>query len=186
MPELTRERLISYATAKAMYAFLGDYLSGEKEVIDAAMVERYNETDDKQKVIKIPGAEKIATLTLAEPKPQLKVEADALLEWCRENRPELVETVTHAPVEGWTESRLTPDALKLLQKECTAAGDAFYTEDGQEVAGLTYVPAPAPKSASLLFVGNKDGQRRLLEAYRGGELGGIAPAPSLPAIGGRP
>ena len=165
---------------------LTDLVKGEtdeaRKELMVVLLAQYEETGTKSFSVQVPGAEKVATFTLAEPKPGVKVaDAEGLLEWCRTNRPDLTETVEHPPVEGWTETRLVKTAVDDVVKDSKLAGALFVTVDGEPVEGIEYVPAAAPKSFSVLY--EKGGQGRVVDAWRHGELAGIEPGQTLPQIG---
>lgn len=176
-----KERNLKFLLMKT----LADLVKGETDVERAELMdellEQFEETGNKSFSIKIPGAEKVATFTIAEPKPSHKVDTEALLDWCRENRPELVETVHHPAVEAWTETKLRDDVEKVITGEYKLAGTMYVDDDMVPVDGVEYVPAPTPKSFSVRY--EKGGQERVIEAWRSGELGGIAPGKNLPQIG---
>lgn len=145
------------------------------------LLAQYDETGTKAFSVQIPGAEKVATFTISEPKPAVKVQDAALLAWCRENRPELVEKVEHPAVEAWTEERLTTAAVDTVAADCMLTGTSFVTGDGELVDGIEYVPAGRPKSYTVRY--EKGGQDRVIAAWRNGELAGIEPGKNLPIIG---
>jgi hypothetical protein len=147
------------------------------------LLEQYEDTGTKSFSVQIPGAEKVATFTLAEPKPTHKVDDAALLAWCLEHRPDLVETVEHEEVvlEAWTEKRLAEGAAALVTSEYKLAGTMYVTDEGEPVDGVEYVPAGTPKSFAVRY--EKGGQERVVEAWRDGELAGIEPGKNLPQIG---
>ena len=167
---------------------LTDLVKGEtdgarKELMDA-LLEQFKDTGNKSFSVKIPGAEKVANLTLSEPSPGHKVDPEALLTWCEWHRPDLVEEVEHPAVAAWTERKLKADVEAVISKEYNLAANTYITADGEPVDGVTYVPAADPKSFTVTYVGGKAGQARVVEAYRAGELAGIIPGKSLPQIGG--
>jgi hypothetical protein len=156
--------------------------AGRTELLPA-LLDQYRETGTKSFTIHIPGAEKVATFTLAEPKPGHTVDEEALLRWCEWNRPDLVEEVEHPAVEAWTERKLRADVEKIIPKEYKLAANMYITDGGEPVEGVTYVPAAEPKSFTVTYVDGKQGQARVIGAYRAGELAHITPGQSLPQIG---
>lgn len=155
---------------------------GRAELMEVLLAQ-FEDTGNKSYSVHIPGAEKVATFTIAEPKPTHKVDPAALLAWCQENRPDLVETIEHPPVEAYTEHRLRDDVEKVITKEYSLAGGMYVTEDMEPVDGVEYVPAGTPKSFTVRY--EKDGQERVVQAWRNGELGAITPGANLPQIGGQ-
>lgn len=166
---------------------LADLVKAEAETGRAellpTLLEQYRETGNKSFSIHIPGAEKVAQFTLAEPKPGHKVDDAELLRWCEWHRPDLVEEVKHPAVEAWTERKLRDDVSKVIPKEYKLAANTYITDDGEPIDGITYVPAAEPKSFTVTYEGGKQGQQRVIDAYRGGELATITPGHSLPQIG---
>lgn len=155
---------------------------GRAELMETLLAQ-FEDTGNKSYSVHIPGAEKVATFTIAEPKPTHKVDPAALLAWCQVNRPDLVETIEHPPVEPWTEHRLRDDVEKVITKEYDLAQNTYYVNgDGAPVDGVEYVPAGTPKSFTVRY--EKGGQERVIEAWRNGELGNITPGANLPQIGG--
>ena len=154
--------------------------TARQELMDKLLAQ-FNETGTKSFSIQVPGAEKVATFTISEPKPGHKVNSDELLSWCQANRPDLVETLIHPMIPARTEYRLRDDVEKVITSEYKLAGDTYITDDGEPVAGVEYVPAGTPKSFSVRY--EKGGQERIIEAWRNGELPGIEPGRHLPQIG---
>ncbi|HEX9228129.1 MAG TPA: hypothetical protein VF885_16120, partial [Arthrobacter sp.] len=69
---------------------LADYAKTETDAARAellpVLLEQYKATGTKSFTVHIPGAEKVATFTLAEPKPGHQVDEAALLQWCEWHR----------------------------------------------------------------------------------------------------
>lgn len=145
------------------------------------LLAQFDDLGVKSFTVKIPGAEKVATFTIAEPKPTTKIEGDRLLDWCLANRPDLTRVIEHPAKEAWEEVVLADDALKVLSGEALLVGEDFYTESGEQIEGLKYVAAGRPKSFSVKY--EKGGQDRVIEAWRSGDLAGIEPGRNLPSIG---
>ena len=146
-----------------------------------ALLEQFEENGVKSFSIKVPGAEKVATFTIAEPKPATKTDTAALIQWCEQNRPDLLTDVEHPPVEAWTQTVLSDGAEAEIMKTCPLVGEKFYGEDGAEVDGLTYIPAGKPKSFTVRY--ERGGQERVLQAWRDGDLATIDTGKNLPKIG---
>jgi hypothetical protein len=178
-----KDRNLRFLLLKTLSDLVKTEADGGRKELLPALLEQYRETGTKSFTIHIPGAEKVATFTLAEPKPGHKVDEKALLEWCEWHRPDLVEVVEHPAVEAWTERKLRADVEKIIPKEYKLAGGTYVTDAMEPVDGVEYVPAAEPTSFTVTYVGGKDGQARVLDAYRGGELASINPGQSLPQIG---
>ena len=177
-----KERNLRFLLMKTLSDMVKTETDGERAELMAELLEQFENTGTKSFSIQVPGAEKVATFTIAEPKPGHKVDAGELLAWCQSNRPDLVETLEHPMVPAWTEHKLRPDVEKVITSEYKLAGDTYISDEGEPVAGVEYVPAGTPKSFSVRY--EKGGQERVLEAWRGGELGAITPGKNLPQIGG--
>lgn len=164
---------------------LADLVAGEVaesrgDLMDE-LLEQFEDLGVKSFSVKIPGAEKVATFTIAEPKPTTKVDGPALLDWVLANRPELTKDVEHPAREAWTETVLADDALKVLAEDAALLGEDYWTPDGEQIPGLKYVAAGRPKSFTVRY--EKGGQDRVIQAWRDGDLGAIEPGANLPRIG---
>lgn len=178
-----KERNLTFLLMKTLTDVVKTETDKGRADLMEVLLEQYGETGNKSYSVHIPGAEKVATFTIAEPKPTHKVDPAALLAWCQENRPDLVETIEHPAVEAHTEHRLRDDVEKVITKEYDLAQNTYYVNaDGEPVDGVEYVPAGTPKSFTVRF--EKQGQERVIEAWRAGELAGIEPGKNLPQIGG--
>ena len=169
--------LLMKTLADLVAAEVGD---ARGELMDDLLAQ-FDDLGVKSFTVKIPGAEKVATFTITEPKPTTKVDKDALLDWCVANRPDLVGVIAHPATEYWEEEVLTDDALKVLADELALAGEDYFTPDGEMVPGLKYVAAGRPISFSVKY--EKGGQDRVIQAWRDGDLAGIEPGRNLPSIG---
>lgn len=158
----------------------GEVAEARGELMDE-LLQQFDDLGVKSFTVKVPGAEKVATFTIAEPKPATKVDNAALLDWCRDNRPELTQVIEHPAREAWEETALTDDALKVLAESSVLVGEEYFTADGQPIEGLKYVAAGRPKSFSVKY--EKGGQERVIQAWRDGDLAGIEPGQNLPTIG---
>lgn len=175
-----KERNLVFLLKKTIADIVKGEVDSDRADMLEALLEQYDDTGAKSVTIKIPGAEKVATLTLAEPKPTTTVDAPALLEWCCEHRPELVKVVHHPAVEEWEEPMLVDGAAATIAKSAKLAGTVYITDDGEPIDGLEYVPAGRPKSFSVRY--EKGGQERVIEAWKAGELGELDAGRTLPQI----
>jgi hypothetical protein len=178
-----KERNLGFLLLKTLADVVKTEQEAGRAAILPALLDNYRETGSKTVSIHIPGAEKVAQFTLAEPKPGHKVDESDLLRWCEWHRPDLVEEIEHPAVEAWTERKLRADVEKVIPKEYKLAGNTYITDDGEPVEGVIYVPAAEPKSFTVTYEGGKEGVKRVIEAYRGGELANITPGNSIPQIG---
>lgn len=169
--------LLMKTLADLVAAEVGD---SRGELMDDLLAQ-FDELGVKSFTVKIPGAEKVATFTIAEPKPTTKVDADRLLDWVLANRPELTKVIEHPATEAWEEVVLADDALKVLGAESMLAGEDYYAPSGEQIPGLKYVAAGRPKSFTVRY--EKGGQDRVIQAWRDGDLAGIEPGRNLPSIG---
>lgn len=178
-----KERNLGFLLLKTLADVVKTEQEAGRAAVLPALLENYRETGSKTVVIHIPGAEKVAQFTLAEPKPGHKIEDEKLLQWCEWHRPDLVEEIEHPAVAAWTERKLRADVETVIPKEYKLATNAYVNDNGEEVEGITYVPAAEPKSFTVSYEGGKDGVKRIIEAYRAGELPNITPGAAIPAIG---
>ena len=176
-----KERNLKFLLMKTLTDMVKTETEQERSELMEQLLEQFEETGTKSFSIQIPGAEKVATFTISEPKPGHKINSDELLAWCQANRADLVETLIFPMVPARTEYRLRADVEKVITSEYKLAGDTYITDDGEPVAGVEYVPAGTPKSFSVRY--EKGGQERVIEAWRSGELAGIEPGKNLPRIG---
>ena len=177
-----KERNLVFLLKKTIADIVKGEVDSDRAELTIALLKQYDETGSKSVTIKIPGAEKVATFTLAEAKPTTAVDGSALLEWCRENRPDLLTTVHHPAQEAWDETVLADGAAATLAKEAKLAGTSYITDDGELIDGLEYVPAGCPKSFSVRY--EKGGQERIIDAWKSGELGELDAGRTIPQITG--
>ena len=176
-----KERNLKFLLMKTLSDMVKTETETERSALMDELLAQFEETGTKSFSIQVPGAEKVATFTISEPKPGHKVKSDELLAWCQVHRPDLVETLSFPMVPARTEHRLRGDVEKVITSEYKLAGDTYITDDGEPVAGVEYVPAGTPKSFTVRYA--PGGQERVIEAWRSGELAGIEPGKNLPRIG---
>lgn len=177
-----KERNLTFLLMKTLTDLIKNETDEARKALMTELLDSYRETGNKSFSVMIPGAEKVATLTLAEPKPEVKIsDQEAFLEWCRINRPHLTEVVEHPAVEAWTETRLSAKAIDVISGESVIVGCSLVTQDGEPVDGVEYVPAAEPKSFSVRYV--TGGQQRIVQAWKTGELAAVVPGQTLPQIG---
>lgn len=171
---VTKEQRLAHLLRKTVADFAKAEVEAERRDIFADLMEKYNEDGIKQLVIKLPDGEPLATFTISQPKPKTSVADDgALIEWAQENRPELVEEVTAV--------RLRADAVKTLTAETTEVDGEHITDDGETVPGLRTTTA-APSSFTVKYSDGDESRRRLLEAWKSGELSALDTGETLPAL----
>lgn len=180
----TKAQNLRFLLMKTIADLAKSLTDDERKNVQASLLELFEATDSKSFAVRIPGGEKVATFTLNEPSPKNKIDSEALLDWARTNRPDLVETVYHPATEAWQEQRLCVSAEAEIVRDFKLAGTSYITADGEPVVGIEYVPSGAPKSFTVRY--EKGGQERVIEAWRDGELPGIDLGGSLPMIGDAP
>lgn len=177
-----KEQTLRTALMGAIASAVKDANDQQRKDLLAQLLDQYRDTGNKSFSVFNPDGDKVATITLNESKPETVVaDPDAFLDWCRENRPELVETVTHPPVEGWTEARVKGAALAHVVEDCKLAGDVYITDDGEPVDGVEY-RAPAEPSKFTLSYAAKDRGISLVQSWRDGAIP-VDLGPSLPQLG---
>lgn len=182
MTEL-KDKNLRFVLMKTLADLVASEVGDARGELMEDLLAQFDDLGVKSFSVKIPGAEKVATFTIAEPKPATKVDTNALLDWCLANRPELTQEIEHPAKDAWTETVLADDALKVLSAETLLAGEEYFTPQGEKVEGLRYVAAERPKSFSVKY--EKGGQERVIQAWRDGDLAGIEPGRNLPSIGAK-
>lgn len=164
------------ALAKRMGELLAERTTDTRDEVLAALLDLRREHGMKSAVITLPDGTPIGTVTLTEPNDSFQVVDDkAFLRWVEDNHPNEVEYVpTVRPsfkkmlLEGWAENT-TDDGVVVTDKE---------TGEQVTVAGVSFIPAPAPTSFSIKFTNDKkrgiDGRERAAEYLD--RLGFHAPA----------
>lgn len=170
--------LLGFVLRKTIADLTAAIVKGERAEKLEQLLELHEDTGAKQVAVKLPSGEQVATLTIAQPSPKHRVDEGRLLAWCRENRPDLVETIEHPATEAWTEEKVTADALSKI--DATVVDGDWITADGEQVDGVHTV-TPDPSSFTVKYA--TGGQDRIIDAWRSGELAAINPGDPLPQIG---
>jgi hypothetical protein len=169
----------------AMATVVKDANEAQRKSVLNKLVDIYKDTGNKSWTIKLPSGDKIATITLNESSPEaVATNPDALLQWCKANRADLVETLSHPPVEAWTEERLAPHAVATIAKEYKLADTDYITDEGEPVEGVAFKPAQDPSKFTLSYAA-KDRGASVVQAWRDGFIP-IALDANLPQIGTTP
>jgi hypothetical protein len=189
MGELSkRERNLLFALKKTVADAVKAEVDDDRAALLPDLVTEWRESGAKGAGVYLPAGEKVATLTLTEKKPTVKItDPEAFAEWLADNRPDLalVEVVPAVVVPAHTVAKPSPGALDALTEAGaggTPDGD-FLTAEGEPIPGVTFEPPGAPSSFSVRYEGGKRGAARLLEAWRSGELSSLDPGAALPQIG---
>lgn len=178
-----KDETLRTALMGAMATVVKDVNEAQRAKILAELVTIYKDTGNKSWEIALPSGDKVAQITLNSTTAEaVATNPAAFLAWCKENRPDLVETVEHPPVEGWTETRLSPAAVARVSKEYKLAGTDYITEDGEPVDGIEYKPAPDPVKFTLSYAA-KDRGASVVASWREGFIP-LALDSNLPQIGG--
>lgn len=177
-----KDETLRTALMGAMATVVKDVNEEQRKKVLGQLVEQYKETGNKSWTVTLPSGDKVATLTLNESKAEPVVtDSDALLEWCRTHRPDLIETVEHPPVEAWTETRLTGAAVAHILEQADLADTSYITKDGELVEGIEFKPAPDPSKFTLTYTA-KDRGLSVVRAWREGFIP-IELSDHLPQIG---
>jgi len=163
-----KDETLRTALMGAMTSIVKDANEAQRKRVLAQLLEIYRETGNKSWTIKLPSGDKVATITLNESSSEVvATDQSALLQWCKDNRPDLVETLEHPMVEAWTEERLSPAAVATIAKEYKLADTDYITPDGEPVDGVQFRPAPDPFKFTLTYEA-KDRGVSVVEAWRDG------------------
>lgn len=177
-----KDETLRTALMGAMATVVKDVNEEQRKKILTELVDVYKDTGNKSWAVTLPTGDKVATITLNESKAEPVVtDSDALLEWCKEHRPELIETVEHPPVEAWTETRLTGAAVAHILEEAKLAGTDYITNGGELIDGLEFKPAPDPSKFTLSYTA-KDRGLSVVKAWREGFIP-LELSDALPQIG---
>lgn len=177
-----KEQTLRTALMGAIASAVKDGNDEQRKTMLEQLLEQYTETGNKSFSVFNLDGDKVATITLNESKPETVVtDHDSFLDWCRENRPDLIETIEHPPVEGWTETRVKPAAVAHIVEDYKLAGDTYLTADGEPVEGVEYRTPPAPSKFTLSYAA-KDRGASLVQAWRDGALP-IDMGSALPQLG---
>lgn len=177
-----KDETLRTAVMGAMSTVVKDVNEAQRKKLLELLVEQYRETGAKSAIVKDLDGDKIATITLSESSPAtLVTDQEAFLDWCREHRTDLIETVVHPPVEGWTETRVKGAAATVIAEEYKRAGTLYVTPEMEPVDGVEYKPAPEPSKFTLTYTA-KDRGLSVVQAWRDGALP-IELDANLPQIG---
>lgn len=178
-----KEMTLRTAVMNAMSALIVDANKTSRADALNVLLEQYKETGNKSFSVFSPEGDKVATITLNESQPETVVtDQDGLLEWCRTNRPDLIETIEHPPVEGWTETRVKPSAVAHIMEDYKLAGALYVNADGEPIDGVEYRQPGEPSKFTVSYTA-KDKGLSLVRAWRDGGIP-LALDPNLPQIGG--
>lgn len=177
-----KDETLRTALMGAMATVIKDANEAQRKKILADLLGIYKDTGNKSWTVTLPSGDKVATITLNESSPEaVATNPEALLQWCKGNRPDLVETLSHPRVEAWTEERLSPAAVPTIAKEYKLAGTDYITDDGEHVEGVAFKPAPDPSKFTLSYAG-KDRGKSVVQAWRDGFIP-LALDANLPQLG---
>lgn len=167
----------------AMTAVVVDANKDSRAETLAQLVEIYETTGNKSVSVFGPDGDKVGAITLNESSPETVINDEAaLVEWCKEHRPELLETIEHSPVEAWTETRVRPSALAHIVQDYRLADSIYVTAEGEPVDGVEYRKAPPPSKFTVSYAA-KDKGLSLVKAWREGLIPHEL-TPQLPQLGG--
>lgn len=179
------EHSLRVATLKAISNFVGKEYEAARKDAEAA----YRENGIKSLTVSLPTGETVASITVIQPGPSVRVDEAALLEWaiahtgteveeyldsdalldqelieyCRENRDDLL----HQRIR-----RLWRDEL---QKTLTANGGQVVDTLTGEATKVAEVTANKPTGAFSLLGLDKASNALILAALRAGQLAGVTP-----------
>ena len=173
-----KTEFLAFVLRKTIADMVASEVKSERGTRMEQLLDLHEDTGAKQVAVKLPSGEQVATLTITQPSPKQVVDESRLLAWCKENRPDLVETVDHPATEAWTEERVNAEAFRRIEAD-VVDGD-WITADGEHIDGIRTV-TDAPSSFSVKY--SKGGQDRIIDAWRSGELSSIEPGGTLPQIG---
>lgn len=156
------------------------------------LLDEYRRSGNKSFAVKLPDGSKLGAVTLPEGQDATAVTDDtAFFLWMKENHPEEIETITEPEkvIPARVFEQVKPAALaRFLDAGWARAGEAIITADGEPVPGVSFIPAPEPKSFTVTFAGKTAAdkaatKRALIAAYQRGDFGHLDMGAALPQIG---
>lgn len=176
-----KDQKLRAAVLGSLLNIVKDANEEERKTLLDALVADYVETGNKSSTISLPSGDKVATLTLNESKPETVItDRGQFMDWCRNNRPDLIEVVHHPAVEAWEETAIRSTAAARLADDYKVAGDMYLTPEGEPVDGVEYRLPKAPSKFTLSYTA-KDRGASLVEAWRDGQLG-VELGPQFPQL----
>lgn len=179
-----QESNLEFALKSAIEYFVKEELKTGRKDIFNQLHEIYQAVGSKSFVIKLPDGEKVATFTINEPSPVEEVDEEQFITWLEENGYDDQVLTRHIPeqvIPARTEKAIKTGVLGAIGATLTKDGQ-YVTPHGEIVEGIEEKPAPEPSSFTVRFEGNKEGRRKIIQAWQNGELNHIVAGTTLPQI----
>lgn len=169
---------LAFLLGKTILDAISDEMKERRETLTQTLLERYADDEVKSYSVSLPNGEKVASITITEPKPKEVINERELVAWLEDaGRDDLIRTVE---IPATTERKPIAGVLDKLEATVTDEG-VYVTPDGVPVDGAM-LRREAPKSFTVRYANGNDSKQALLDAWRAGELAGIDPATVLPEI----
>lgn len=169
---------LEFLLKKTIADLVKDEITENRKDVFEVLLEQYDNTGSKQFVVKLPNGDKVATFTVAEPKPRERIDDEKLIDWLIENG--YGDQVITKTVPAREERAVKTGALGAIGAELT--DDGYYvTPAGEIVEGIEQVPAERPKSFTVRYA-DKLAPARIIRAWRGGELSEVDAGEVLPQL----
>ena len=169
---------LEFLLKKTIADLVKDEITENRKDVFEVLLEQYDNTGSKQFVVKLPNGDKVATFTVAEPKPRERIDDDKLIDWLIENG--YGDQVITKTVPAREERAVKTGALSAIGAELT--DDGYYvTPAGEIVEGIEQVPAERPKSFTVRYA-DKLAPARIIRAWRSGELSEVDAGDVLPQL----
>lgn len=170
---------LRFVLQKTILDLVKDEVDAERAKRVEALVARFHEEGTDRFVVTLPDGESVAAISLVKPKPKLAVNQAELIGWLETNG--LGDLVQEVEIPARTEKQLPVDILEKIG--ATEIEDGTYvTADGVPVDGAKTIYSD-PSSVRVAYTNKAEGQQRIIDAWRDGELAGIEPGNTLPEIG---
>lgn len=178
-----RDQNLHLALMKAIADAVSGFMAELREDHLQTLLQHYDDTGSKSLAVNLPDGTKVATISLPEGKEFFEVHDEvAFLQWAKENRPELVETVVVPPQPEMTFEKVDPSKAKKFLAGLDHQGDLpFDPKTGEVPEGVTYKPVGRPKSFQVRY--EPEGRDRVIDAWQGGELAELFGSSMFPQIG---
>lgn len=135
-----------------------------------ALLDARRDTGLRSLDVELPDGTKVATVSLTQPKPSIRVDEAGFVAWVGKEHPsEIVPSVR--------------DAFRraVMDRLLAVGNDVVDKETGEAVTWAQQTAAPEPTTFSLRFAGpaGADGRGAIAAAWQAGQLDGYAPGPKL-------
>lgn len=181
-----QESNLEFLLKKTLEDFIKVEVAADREAVFPQLLEIYDAIGSKQFVVKLPDGEKVATFTIHEPKSTDQVDDEALIQWLEDNGYDdqvLTRTIPEKVIPAHEEKAIKTGVLGAIGATLTSEG-VYVTPHGEVIEGIERVPAERPKRFAVKYEEGNEGRRKVIQAWRNGELNHLVEGTILPQIEG--